>query len=69
MRSHRFTNSQLHLVIQLLTKESKAKENNIGIRCLIIGAEADGGPGAEHPQETICREMLPSCRNFCDSNY
>ena len=31
MRSHRFINSLLYLVIQLVAKESKAKENNWGI--------------------------------------
>ena len=36
MRSHRFINSLLYLVIQLVAKESKAKENNAGIRCLFV---------------------------------
>ena len=27
-----------------------------------------GGQGAERPQETICRKILLSCRNFCDLN-
>ena len=36
MRSHRFINSLLYLVIQLVTKESKAKENNARIRCLFV---------------------------------
>ena len=36
MRSHRFINSPLYLKIQLVTKESKAKENNAGIRCLFV---------------------------------
>ena len=34
MRSHRFIKSLLYLVIQLVAKESKAKENNAVIRCL-----------------------------------
>ena len=33
MRSHRFINSLLYLVIHLVAKESKAKESNAGIRC------------------------------------
>ena len=36
MRSHRFIYSLSYLVIQLVTKESKAKENNAGIRCLFV---------------------------------
>ena len=32
MRSHRFKDSLLYLVIQLVVKESNAKENNAGIR-------------------------------------
>ena len=36
MRSHRFINSLLYLVIQLVAKESNAKENNAGIRCFFI---------------------------------
>ena len=32
MRSHRFIDSLLYLVIQLVAKESNAKENNAGIR-------------------------------------
>ena len=36
MRSHRFIISLLHLVSQLAAKESKAKENNAGIRCLLV---------------------------------
>ena len=35
MRSHRFMNSLLYLVIQLMAKESKAKENNAGTRLFI----------------------------------
>ena len=35
MRSHRFINSLLCLVIQLVAKESKVKENNAGIRWLL----------------------------------
>ena len=31
MRSHRFMNSLLYLVIQLVAKENKAKENNAGV--------------------------------------
>ena len=27
-----------------------------------------GGLGAERPQETICRKILRSCRNFRDLN-
>ena len=36
MRSHRFINSLLYLVIQLVVKESNAKENNARIRCLFV---------------------------------
>ena len=36
MRSHRFINSLLYLVIQLVVKESKAKVNNAGIRSFFI---------------------------------
>ena len=36
MRSHRVINILLYLVIQLVVKESKAKENNEGSRCLFV---------------------------------
>ena len=36
MRSDRFINSLLYFVIQLVAKESKAKENNAGIKCLFV---------------------------------
>ena len=36
MRSHRFINSLLYLIIQLVAKESRANENNGGIRCLFV---------------------------------
>ena len=36
MRSHRFINSLLYLVIQLEAKESKAKEDNAWIRCFFV---------------------------------
>ena len=36
MRSHKFMNSLLHLVTQLMAKKSKAKENNGGIRCFFV---------------------------------
>ena len=36
MRSHRFINSLFYLVIQLVAKESNAKENNVGTRCLFV---------------------------------
>ena len=36
MSSHRFINSLLYLVIQLVAKESNAKENNAGIRCFLV---------------------------------
>ena len=36
MKSHRFINRLLYLVIQLVVKESKAQENNAGIRCLFV---------------------------------
>ena len=36
MRSHRFINSLLYLVIQLMAKESNAKENNARISCLLV---------------------------------
>ena len=35
MRSHRFINSQLYLVIQLVAKESKAKQGRSGM--IIVG--------------------------------
>ena len=31
MRSHRFINSLLYLIIQLVAKESRAEENNGGL--------------------------------------
>ena len=36
MRSHRFINSLLYLVIQLVEKESKVNENNAGIRHFFV---------------------------------
>ena len=36
MRSHRFMNSLLYLVIQLVAKENKAIENNAGIGSLFV---------------------------------
>ena len=36
MRSHRFINSLLYLVIQLVAKESRAKENTGGIGCFFV---------------------------------
>ena len=36
MRSHRFINSRLYLIIQLVAKESRAEENNRGIRCFFF---------------------------------
>ena len=36
MRSHKFINSLLYLVIQLVAKESNANENNAGIRRLFV---------------------------------
>ena len=36
MRSHRFINSPLYLIIQLVAKESRAEENNEGIRCFFV---------------------------------
>ena len=36
MRSHKFINSLLYLVIQLVAKESNAKENSAGIVCLFV---------------------------------
>ena len=36
MRSHKFINSLLYLIIQLLAKESRANENNGGIRCFFV---------------------------------
>ena len=36
MRSHRFINSLLYFVIQLVAKESKVKENNAGIRRFFV---------------------------------
>ena len=36
MRSHRLINSVLYLVLQLVAKESKAKENNAEIRRFFV---------------------------------
>ena len=36
MRSHRFINSLLYFVIQLVVKESNARENNAGIRRFFV---------------------------------
>ena len=36
MRSHKFINSLLYLIIQLLAKESRANENNGGIRYFFV---------------------------------
>ena len=36
MRSHKFINSLLYLIIQLVAEESKANENNGGIRCFFV---------------------------------
>ena len=36
MRSHEFINSLLYLIIQLVAKESRANENNGGIRCFFV---------------------------------
>ena len=36
MRSHRFINSLLYLITQLVAKESRAEENNGGIRCFFV---------------------------------
>ena len=36
MRSHKFINSLLYLIIQLVVKESRANENNGGIRCFFV---------------------------------
>ena len=36
MRLHRFINSLLYLVIQLVAKENKAKENNAWIRRFFV---------------------------------
>ena len=36
MRSHKFINSLLYLIIQLVVKECKAKENNAGIKCFFV---------------------------------
>ena len=36
MRSHKFINSLLYLIILLAAKESRANENNGGIRCFFI---------------------------------
>ena len=33
MRSHKFINSLLYLIIPLVAKESRANENNGGIKC------------------------------------
>ena len=36
MRSHRFINSLLYLIIQCVAKESRANENNGGIRYFLV---------------------------------
>ena len=36
--------------------------------CLQDKAEANEGRRGDRPQETICRKVLLSCRNFCDLN-
>ena len=36
MRSHQFINSLLYLIILLVAKESRANENNGGIRCFFV---------------------------------
>ena len=36
MRSHKFINSLLYLIIQLLANESRANGNNGGIRCFFV---------------------------------
>ena len=36
MRSHKFINSLLYLIILLVAKESRANENNGGIRCFFV---------------------------------
>ena len=36
MRSHKFINSLLYLIIQLVAKESRANENNGGIRYFFV---------------------------------
>ena len=36
MRSHKFIDSLLYLIIQLVAKESRANENNGGIRCFFV---------------------------------
>ena len=36
MRLHRFINSLLHLVIQLMATESNAKDNSGGISCFFV---------------------------------
>ena len=36
MRSHKFINSLLLLMIRLVAKESRANENNCGIKCSFV---------------------------------
>ena len=36
MRSHKFINSLLYLIIQLLAKERRTNGNNGGIRCFFV---------------------------------
>ena len=36
MRSHKFINSLLLLMIRLVAKESRANENNGGIKCFFV---------------------------------
>ena len=36
MRSHKFINSLLYLIILLVAKENRANENNGGIRCFFV---------------------------------
>ena len=36
MRSHKFINSLLYLIIPLVAEESRANENNGGIKCFFV---------------------------------
>ena len=63
MRSHKFINSLLYLIIQLVAKESIANKNNGGIRCFFVlfidkryishVIHFKGGGGGNHVKEGL----------------
>ena len=59
MRSHKFMYSLLYLIIQLVAKESKAKEDNARIGCLsVLFLEK------RNTSQVIHFKVLVSCRSF-----